>query len=325
MTATSASRPAKSPPTSWVVKVASAPATRPTSTSSRPGSSCLLPTSWEMLVAEPPGDLLAVDGRVQVDLDVVAVLRPARSTVFSVANRSRRPLTCSSISSSPISSVVDGDLDRRTGPGSVISGPHVDLGGELQRLAVGELGDLDLGPAERLDLVLADRGEDLLRDRLLHRLVEHGAAADPLVDHRRPGPCPGGSRGSAPASRSPGTPSSGSASSSANGTSMASRTRVGLRVSTVLFTGVLLVAIRMWSVTVGVAGFEPTAPRSQSECATKLRHTPWRRQVYAVGCGGCAAGVTRVTLRRSGVCRFARRAAIQYAGPRTRAAGGTRA
>jgi hypothetical protein len=26
---------------------------------------------------------------------------------------------------------------------------------------------------------------------------------------------------------------------------------------------------------VGVAGFEPTAPRSQSECATKLRHTPW--------------------------------------------------
>ena len=26
---------------------------------------------------------------------------------------------------------------------------------------------------------------------------------------------------------------------------------------------------------VGVAGFEPTAPRSQSECATKLRHTPY--------------------------------------------------
>lgn len=25
---------------------------------------------------------------------------------------------------------------------------------------------------------------------------------------------------------------------------------------------------------VGVAGFEPTAPRTQSECATKLRHTP---------------------------------------------------
>jgi hypothetical protein len=30
--------------------------------------------------------------------------------------------------------------------------------------------------------------------------------------------------------------------------------------------------------TVGVAGFEPTAPRSQSGCATKLRHTPWQRE-----------------------------------------------
>src|SRR5690349_9141953 len=27
---------------------------------------------------------------------------------------------------------------------------------------------------------------------------------------------------------------------------------------------------------VGVTGFEPVAPRSQSECATKLRHTPCR-------------------------------------------------
>ena len=26
---------------------------------------------------------------------------------------------------------------------------------------------------------------------------------------------------------------------------------------------------------VGVTGFEPVAPRSQSECATKLRHTPY--------------------------------------------------
>jgi hypothetical protein len=29
-----------------------------------------------------------------------------------------------------------------------------------------------------------------------------------------------------------------------------------------------------WTFSVGVAGFEPAAPRSQSECATKLRHTP---------------------------------------------------
>ena len=34
---------------------------------------------------------------------------------------------------------------------------------------------------------------------------------------------------------------------------------------------------------VGVAGFEPTAPRSQSECATKLRHTPGDSQCTGSG------------------------------------------
>ena len=33
-------------------------------------------------------------------------------------------------------------------------------------------------------------------------------------------------------------------------------------------------SFRTWPRSVGVAGFEPAAPRSQSECATKLRHTP---------------------------------------------------
>src|SRR3954468_9175444 len=44
---------------------------------------------------------------------------------------------------------------------------------------------------------------------------------------------------------------------------------------------------------VGVAGFEPTAPRSQSGCATKLRHTPWRPESRRrLGRGGRAAAVT---------------------------------
>jgi hypothetical protein len=43
---------------------------------------------------------------------------------------------------------------------------------------------------------------------------------------------------------------------------------------------------------VGVAGFEPTAPRSQSECATKLRHTPLHRLVPS------AAYATTWILRR---------------------------
>ena len=32
------------------------------------------------------------------------------------------------------------------------------------------------------------------------------------------------------------------------------------------------------TLSVGVAGFEPTTPCSQSRCATKLRHTPDRAQ-----------------------------------------------
>ena len=37
---------------------------------------------------------------------------------------------------------------------------------------------------------------------------------------------------------------------------------------------------------VGVTGFEPVAPRSQSECATKLRHTP----APSASVDGCAPG-----------------------------------
>lgn len=33
-----------------------------------------------------------------------------------------------------------------------------------------------------------------------------------------------------------------------------------------------------------MAGFEPTAPRTQSECATKLRHTPFGPQHLMVRC-----------------------------------------
>ena len=48
---------------------------------------------------------------------------------------------------------------------------------------------------------------------------------------------------------------------------------------------------------VGVAGFDPTAPRSQSGCATNLRHTPWRAECRHEGlpvpCPG-TLGCTRV-------------------------------
>ena len=134
VTATSASRPAKSPPTSWVVKVVVVAGGQ--------ADQRLVQARQELLAADLVGDvgrraarhLLAVDGRVQVDLDVVAVAAPARSTVLSVANRSRRPSTCSSISSSPICELVDGRprCCVRSGQGDLR--PDVDLGGELQRL-----------------------------------------------------------------------------------------------------------------------------------------------------------------------------------------------
>src|SRR5262249_15578319 len=50
---------------------------------------------------------------------------------------------------------------------------------------------------------------------------------------------------------------------------------------------------------VGVAGFDPTAPRSQSECATKLRHTRWRTQCTGSTPPGAAAAarLTRYHVR----------------------------
>src|SRR5690606_11847704 len=62
--------------------------------------------------------------------------------------------------------------------------PDVDLGGEPQRLPVLDLDIVDLRPPQRLHLVLTDGGQELLRDRLLHRLVQHHVPADPLIDHR---------------------------------------------------------------------------------------------------------------------------------------------
>src|SRR3954451_9919623 len=52
---------------------------------------------------------------------------------------------------------------------------------------------------------------------------------------------------------------------------------------------------------VGVAGFEPTAPRSQSGCATKLRHTPWppeSRCLAAATAPGVARGISESDARR---------------------------
>ena len=64
---------------------------------------------------------------------------------------------------------------------------------------------------------------------------------------------------------------------------------------------------------VGVAGFEPTAPRSQSECATKLRYTPaTERPVY----GGHRRSNAAQPRRLHRPVRYRRAGAATAPGPR---------
>ncbi len=77
--------------------------------------------------------------------------------------------------------VLHGDLDGGQ-VGQVEPGPDVHLGGEGELLAVVELGDLQLGLAERADLAVLQRLPVQLRHRVVDRLLQHGAAAQPLVD-----------------------------------------------------------------------------------------------------------------------------------------------
>ena len=75
-----------------------------------------------------------------------------------------------------LETVVRRELDLRA---------DVDLGGELERLVVLELGDLDLRLRQRLEGVGLERLDVLLRNDLVDRLVEDRAAADLAVDHGR--------------------------------------------------------------------------------------------------------------------------------------------
>jgi hypothetical protein len=130
------------------------------------------------------GHLLAVDGRGQVDLDVVTLLG---GPLHGLERGEALPQPLDLVVDLAVGDLklVDADLDGGE-VGQRDLGPHVDLGGELERLAVLDLREgLQLRPAEHLHVVLADRGQDLGRDGLLHGLVDHGGAPDPLVDHGR--------------------------------------------------------------------------------------------------------------------------------------------
>ena len=107
-------------------------------------------------------------------LDVVERRRTARAA----------PATCSSTSSSVTVDVLDLGLEAVVLRQRDL-GLDVDLGGELEGLVVLELGDLDLRLGQRLEVVGLQRLDVHLREGVVDRLVEHGAAADLAVDDRR--------------------------------------------------------------------------------------------------------------------------------------------
>jgi hypothetical protein len=82
---------------------------------------------------------------------------------------------------------LDGvDLDLDAGVVRDLDGrADVDLGGEVQRLAVLQLRDVDLGLAEDVQLGLVDRLGVELRKRVVDRLLQNRTAAEPLVDDAR--------------------------------------------------------------------------------------------------------------------------------------------
>lgn len=76
---------------------------------------------------------------------------------------------------------VDLDLDAGV-VRNLDLGTDVDLGGEVQRLAVLQLRDVDLGLAQHVELGLVDRFGVELRKRVVDGLLKHSTAAEPLVD-----------------------------------------------------------------------------------------------------------------------------------------------
>ena len=144
--------------------------------------------------------------------------------------------------------VVDGDLEAVV-VRQVELGPDVDLGGELQVAAPSSNSVTSTsGWPSTLRSLLSDGLAVELRQRLVDRLLQHDAPAEPLVDDAAAAPCPCGSRGRSPGWRSSCTPRRGSVLSSSNGTSTVSLTRVGFRVSTSLFTAGVSSWITGWGI-----------------------------------------------------------------------------
>ena len=131
----------------------------------------------------PPGHLGAVHRRDEVERHEVALARgPLDGVELGEALAQLVDLLGDVV-------VVDGrvlDRHRQRVEGRQLElRPDVDLGGEGERLPVVELGDVDLGTPDRRDPRLGDGLGVQPRQGLLHGLLEHDPAADPLVEDAR--------------------------------------------------------------------------------------------------------------------------------------------
>src|SRR5699024_228327 len=87
--------------------------------------------------------------------------------------------------------VLIGDIGVRNRGGQVREvgqfniGTYIEFGGDLDGFAVVEFGQIDVGLAQRLDFAFLHGLAVPVRQRVIHRLVQHGRPADSLIDNRR--------------------------------------------------------------------------------------------------------------------------------------------
>ena len=189
VTVTSAAAPACSPPASSLVKVRSSPADMP--------GQRLVEAVQHRVAADLVGDAgrlrildrLAVDDGGQVDRDEVTLLDRAVNALQrreSLAQRAQVFLHLVGLTSASSTSPAE-----RYRSGNSKLGRTSTSAVKASSLPSSSLVISTLGLTEREDVVLGHRLAVQLRDGLVDRLLEHGTAADPLVDHARrdlPGP-----------------------------------------------------------------------------------------------------------------------------------------
>ena len=140
------------------------------------------------LVADALGrvDLLLADPRHEVEGDEVALARRAVDADEGAEALAQRVEALVDVG---VGDLVVVDLHRQRGVlGQRDLGTHVDLDGELQVAAfrrVGDVGDVDLGTPERTDPRLVGGLAVQAGQGVVDGLLQHGAAADALVDDAR--------------------------------------------------------------------------------------------------------------------------------------------